>query len=225
MKLSVRDVMTKKVVSVGPDDALEDVVQTLFQHGFDGLPVVDEQGKLLGIITQYDLVTKSSGLHLPTLEKVLRDIKVLKKDVGVLKKSFEEIHKLTAKDLMNPEPITTTPDTMIVEAAKVFVEHHRVNPVPVVDKDKKLVGILSRYDVIKLYELQFLGNAMGRHAETIEYENKDVEQGTKKLVGLMKKEFVLVSKWRSRFWYIIAGIFFIAGFIVALAWIIQVSIE
>src|SRR3989344_2927915 len=102
VKLTVRDIMTKKVISVNPGESLVAVVNLLFRYNFDGLPVVDEENHLLGIITQYDLVAKSSGLHLPTLAKIFENIPVLKQDLGPLKKSFENINRLTARDLMNP---------------------------------------------------------------------------------------------------------------------------
>jgi CBS domain-containing protein len=226
MEIRVRDVMSKRVVSMLPSDSLDAIVKKLLEYGFDGLPIVDDRKKLVGIVTQYDLVTQSSGLHLPTLEQVFKDLKVLKKDLGPLKRSFNDIHKLTAKDLMNTEPLTVGPDENLQEAAKIFVEHHRVNPVPVVDKNQKVVGILSRYDVIKLYEIQYLGETVGKaknHAG--KRADKKIERNASTLLKLMKKEFVLVSKWRSKFWYVVAGAFFLAGFLVALAWVIQITLK
>jgi CBS domain-containing protein len=226
MNLTVKNIMTKKVVAVHADDLLSDVVNNLFKYGFDGVPVVDNKRKVVGIITQYDLVTKSSGLHLPTIEKIFDDLPVLKKDLGSLKKSFNDIHSLKAKNIMNPEPIVVGLEDSLSKAVKIFTEHHRVNPVPVVDDSGKLVGILSRYDVIKLFELEYFGSAVeDAHASAIQYNNKKLETETGNLLKEMKKEFILVSRWRSRFWYIAAGLFFIAGFVVAFAWVLRVSIK
>jgi len=226
MKIRVQDVMSKRVVSALATDSLDIIVKKLLEYGFDGLPIVDGEKKLLGLVTQYDLVTQSSGLHLPTLEQVFKDLKVLKKDLGPLKRSFNDIHKLTANSLMNTAPITVGPEENLQEAAKLFVEHHRVNPIPVVGHDKKVVGILSRYDVIKLYERQYFGETIGKVENRARGgTDQKIERNASAFLKLMKKEFILVSKWRSRFWYVFAALFFVAGFIVALAWVIRITLE
>lgn len=216
--------MTQDVVTVRPEDNLDAVVQMFFRYKFDGLPVVDQAGNLAGLITEYDLVTKSSGLHLPTIATVFKNLDTLKRDVEPLRKSFHDILKLTARDVMNTEPMTLSSDTGLVEAAKVFVEHHRVNPIPVLE-GKKLVGILSRYDVIRLFEFQHLGAAVtAAHDAARKRADRGAEEATGELMKAIKGT-VVVSKWRSRFWYIFAGLFFIAGFIVAMSWVIRITIR
>lgn len=226
MQLKVRDVMTRGAVSVNPDDSLKVVVEKFFYYQFDGLPVVDAKQNILGIITQYDLVTKSSGLHLPTITKIFEDLPMLKKDSGAIKKSFADIQKLTVRDIMNTEPLTVAPEETVAAAARIFAEHHRVNPLLVVDKDHKLVGIVSRYDILKLFDAAYMGLAVQSvKAEAARTGNQAVEKETAELLGVMKKDFTLVSKWRSRFWYIVAILFFIAGFVVALAWVVRVTLQ
>ena len=63
----------------------------------------------------------------------------------------EVLNKLNIKveDIMNQEPIFLRPDTSYEEVIKTFQDHHRVNPIPVVDEDKKVLGIISRFDVLK----------------------------------------------------------------------------
>src|SRR3989344_4160975 len=129
--ICVKDVMAKKVISVEPDMPLIKAAQIIMEHSFDGVPVVDEENKLVGILTEYDLIEKSSSIHLPTFQKILEKL----------------------KDVMNEDPLTLAPETSFDEMVKTFREHHRVNPIPVIDKDKKVIGVVSRFDVLKPLQL------------------------------------------------------------------------
>lgn len=148
-KASVKDIMTKEVVSVGPDTPLIEAAKILVEYKFDGVPVVDKENKLAGILTEYDLISKSSAIHLPTFQKIIQDIGVYRKDKKHFTKDLEEIASLRVKDVMNNDPLTLPEDATYEDAVTAFRDHHRVNPIPVIDKDKKVVGVVSRYDVLK----------------------------------------------------------------------------
>mgnify|MGYP001605692721 CR=1 FL=1 len=154
MKLStVKDIMTKQVVSVSPETSIIEVQEILYNHKFDGAPVVDPNGRLIGIITEYDLLTKGSAIHLPTFQKILSQLPIFSKDQFEFKKEVEEISSLKVKDVMNKEPFILYEDASFEEAVRAFQEHHRVNPIPIIDKEHKVRGIVSRCDVIKLFSL------------------------------------------------------------------------
>src|SRR3989344_3718776 len=106
-----RDLMTKNVTAVGPDDSILKVAQIMFEHNWDGLPVVTPDGTLVGIITQYDLVTKGANIHLPTFLQLMDQLPVYKKDKGQLKPELQKIVTMTVKDLMNQEPLTVRDGT------------------------------------------------------------------------------------------------------------------
>ncbi|OGZ46018.1 MAG: hypothetical protein A3J54_02205 [Candidatus Ryanbacteria bacterium RIFCSPHIGHO2_02_FULL_45_13b] len=147
--------MTKEVVSVSPDTPLIESARILAEHSFDGMPVVGKDNKLVGILTEYDLISKGTAVHLPTLQTVLQDVKVYNKDKSTFKETFEEIASLRVSDVMNPEPLTLDEDVTFEEAIIAFRDHHRVNPIPVVNKKKEVVGVVSRYDIVKsLYVLK-----------------------------------------------------------------------
>ncbi|OHA43198.1 MAG: hypothetical protein A3G03_02165, partial [Candidatus Taylorbacteria bacterium RIFCSPLOWO2_12_FULL_44_15c] len=114
-----------------------------------GVPVVDEENKLVGILTEYDLIEKSSSIHLPTFQKILENLKVLKQDSSEFQKEVREVSALKVRDVMNNDPLTLEPEASFDEMVKAFREHHRVNPIPVIDKNKKVVGVVSRFDVLK----------------------------------------------------------------------------
>lgn len=146
---SIQNIMTRDVVSASPDMPLVEVAKILADRGFDGLPVVDAAGKLVGIVTEYDLISKSSVVHLPTFQTILQNIHVLRTDRAQFQKEIEEVASLTVQDVMNDDPLTL-PDTATYEdAVCAFRDHHRVNPIPVVNADNHVMGVISRFDVLK----------------------------------------------------------------------------
>src|SRR3989338_5077677 len=67
----VKDIMTKKVITFSPDDSLERATQLFEEHKFDGFPVINEEGNLIGIVTAYDMVSQSYATHLPSLLHII----------------------------------------------------------------------------------------------------------------------------------------------------------
>jgi CBS domain-containing protein len=149
-KVSIKDIMTKDVISVTPDTSLLDVAKILAEHNFDGVPVVEADDKLVGIVTEYDLINKTSAVHLPTLQVVLRNLPQSRKDEAHFE---EEVLKLKVSDIMNKDPLTLNEDATYSEVIKIFREHHRVNPIPVVNKDNIVVGVVSRFDVLRPFHI------------------------------------------------------------------------
>ena len=146
---TVQDIMTRDVVSVHPDASILEAHELIAKHNFDGVPVVDGERHLVGILTEYDLLVKGSSLHLPTFQKVLAELRVYRRDRSQLQAEIDELKRLTVRDVMNPEPLTLPDSATFEEVVQAFRDHHRVNPIPVVDRDHKVVGVVSRYDVLK----------------------------------------------------------------------------
>lgn len=213
-----RDIMTKDVMAIGPDDSILKVAQIMFEHNWDGLPVVTPDGTLVGIITQYDLVTKGANIHLPTFVQLMQQLPLYKKDKGNLKPELQRIVTLTVKDLMNIDPLTVREGTTLEEVAKAFAEHHRVNPIPVVNQESRLVGIISRFDLIKLY------TGTMATAEAIIHESS-VDKKVDLFVQGFGKNMLVVSKFTPVFWKIVSILFIIVGFVIAMALIIRIEIQ
>lgn len=149
-KVLAKDIMTKEVIVVHPETPLLDVAKLLAEHNFDGVPVVDKDNKLVGIVTEYDLINKTSAVHLPTLQIVLRNLPQFREE----EKHFQqEILSLKVSDIMNKDPLTLGPDVVYDDIIKLFREHHRVNPIPVIDKEGKIVGVISRFDVLRPFHV------------------------------------------------------------------------
>lgn len=147
--LTVKDIMTENPVSVHPETSLIDVAKILTEKKFNGLPVVDASNTLVGIINEYNLISGQMSIHLPTLQAVLGNLSVFSKDKSAFAKNVEAVSKLTAKDVMNNDPLAVASTAAYDEVVRLFQAHHAVNPIPVVDPQRKLVGVVSRYDVLK----------------------------------------------------------------------------
>lgn len=142
--------MTKKVITVSPETSLFDAANILYKNRFSGLPVVDESQILVGLITEYDLINANSATHIPTLQRILKYLGVgVKKSGGA--KELETLSTLKVRDIMNPEPLFLRPDATVNETIMAFTEHSAVNPVPIVDQRRKVVGIISRSDLVKFF--------------------------------------------------------------------------
>ena len=152
----VKDIMTTDVLTVSKNDSVISVVKIFTDHKFNGLPVIDEDKKLIGLVTEYNLITAESLLHLPTLEKISKNAQSPTEELEYLSEQVKKTAALTVGDIMETHPITLTYDDTFEKALEVLNQHHRVNPIPVIDKERKLVGVVSRYDLLKL--LKFFGH-------------------------------------------------------------------
>ncbi len=210
--------MTKNVVSVYPDDPLIKAAQILFDRNFDGLPVITRDNVLIGIITQYDLVTKGANIHLPTFMQLMKELPVYERDKAQLKPALQKIVSLSVKDVMNPEPFTVVPHHTLEEVAKFFSEHHRVNPIPVIDEGKRVVGIISRYDIIKLY------TGTTSSAEAIIRE-PSLDKKIDLFVDQFENNYLVVSKLRPLLWHIAIPLFIILGILIAVFIVLRIEIQ
>ena len=142
-KVLISEIMNTDVISVSPSTPVLEAAKIITEHNFDGIPVVDKSNHLLGILTEYDLITKTSPINITFIRKVLSDIHS-KKDG-----EQENISDLTVGEIMNKEPLTLKGDTTYEQVLETFKEHHRVNPIPIVDNENKVIGVISRFDVLR----------------------------------------------------------------------------
>ena len=140
--------MDTSLVSVTPEDDIKSVLEALREHDLPGVPVVDGDGSLVGIITESDLVISDdeNDFHLPHYVNIMGGIVFLES-----MKHFEERARKAfaaqAVDLMTADPVTVGPDDDASEAGRLISTHHH-NRLPVVDDDGKLVGVVTRVDVL-----------------------------------------------------------------------------
>ncbi len=148
----VKDIMTKKVITVGPDATLRDVARILFEHHISGVPVVDEQERLLGIVSETDIVAavktyeRKLNMVFPTPSILSISFKPDYKEKE-LSDAISEFQALKAKDIMTREIYVLGPEETL-QRAVLIMNSFGVNRIPIVD-GLKLVGIIARADVIK----------------------------------------------------------------------------
>ncbi len=139
--------METDVPTVGEDASMEEVLRTLREHELPGVPVVNEGGRCVGIITEADLVLPDEGgdLHLPHYFELfggLVFLEPLRRFEDNLRKAFAS----KAADLMTRDPVTVDPEATVAEAARLIHDagHNRL---PVVEHGR-LVGVVTRLDVL-----------------------------------------------------------------------------
>ncbi|HXV27267.1 MAG TPA: CBS domain-containing protein [Candidatus Paceibacterota bacterium] len=221
---SVRDVMTTDVLAIAADDTL-DIVAGLFEkYDYDGMPVVDAGYKLLGVITAYDMVLQSSGMHLPTVIGIMENIAKGKGDRRQLDEQFGKLKEISATSIMNTKPLTVGPDAPLSDAAGLFAQHPKVNPLCVVDAQGKLVGVISRYDILKFFNEKYFNKVVQDVNEGDPFKAFPTRSARKaeEALGEVEKEFLLVTKRRPLIWKYVAIAMFAAGLIVATALIIRI---
>jgi CBS domain-containing protein len=145
---TVAEIMDADPVTVGPDDTVEDVVRALKENELPGVPVVNDGGRCLGIITEADLVIgdEQGDLHIPHYIELFGGIvflEPLRRYEERLKKAFAS----RASDLMTEDPVTIEPSATVQEAAKVIASRGH-NRLPVVEHGR-LVGVVTRVDVLE----------------------------------------------------------------------------
>ncbi len=206
--------MTKKVVVVEPETSLMEAVNVLLKHSFTGLPVVDG-GIVVGVITEYDMILKGSSIHLPTLLRLMNEIDIYKKNSDPIKNDIAKILNLKVRDVMNNDPLLLSEGASIMEVVNTFTEHHTVNPIPIINSAKQLVGIISRSDTLK-----FLGDKTLVFSKNMDAE--EVNVNINKFLNNFDKKFVLVSRFRTKFWLLASVFFAVMGFIIAFAIIVRI---
>jgi CBS domain-containing protein len=142
----VKNFMTPSPVAIQPTAAVEDAVKLMEKHRISGLPVTDEQGKILGILSEGDLLVRESPLQPPLYVTLLGSIIYFESPVH-FHQHMKKALGMFVQDVMTANPITIRPDAPLADAAHLMLDK-RVNRLPVVDDHQRLVGILTRHDLL-----------------------------------------------------------------------------
>jgi len=142
----IKDIMTTDIISVKEDDTVEKSAKLLAKNHFSGLPVVDNDGYLKGIITEGDLIKHNSTVQVLAFLEILGGIIYLDDP----NKYFDNVKKSMGhfvKTVMTEEVVSVNSDGEIKVGARLLVSN-QVNRLPVIDERGKLVGIVSRKDIM-----------------------------------------------------------------------------
>ncbi|WP_458249313.1 CBS domain-containing protein [Streptomyces sp. MAI_2237] len=143
---TVEDVMTREVVRAPRDASFKTVAALLAEHRISGLPVVDDGGRVLGVISETDLLHRQAAQddvrrgRRPRLPRLTRSARA----------AAAKARATTADDLMTGPAVTTTPDASVTEAARTM-RRHAVERLPVVDRRGRLAGIVTRGDLLRVF--------------------------------------------------------------------------
>ena len=143
---TARDIMTTNVVTVKKDQPISDLSKLFIENHFNGVPVLDDAGKVIGVVTQGNLIEQNKKLHIPTVIALFDAVLFLESE----KKFESDVKKLTGskiEDIYHKKPITVSPDTDLSEITTIMAEKD-VHTLPVLEDDK-LVGIIGKKDVIR----------------------------------------------------------------------------
>ncbi|QQS61812.1 MAG: CBS domain-containing protein [Candidatus Moraniibacteriota bacterium] len=150
--MKVQDIMTREVVSISSDTSVSEVATIMSKNRFHGVPVLEE-GRLIGIITETDFYVRGTNIFLPSFITFLQDIDTVGPMHSKKKGFLKRVIQAKAKDIMTSQCITVD-ETMSLSDLLSFFQETNYHTLPVVDKDKKMIGIVTRTDLLKLISIQ-----------------------------------------------------------------------
>lgn len=140
----VSDVMTTDVVSVREDTPFKEIARLMHERGISGVPVVDENGRLRGIVSEADLLAMEEEKVEPRRRRSFLEWFIDPKRLAEIEARADAV---VAADIMTRSVVTVNPDTPIRQAITRLLDA-KVKRLPVVDEDARLVGIVSRTDLL-----------------------------------------------------------------------------
>lgn len=144
--VTAQDIMTQATITVSPEIKIAAAAKILLDHRINGLPVVDSQDRLVGIICQSDLISQQKKLPLPSVFTLL-DSFIPVNSLKNMEKEMNKIVATTVAQAMTANPITVTPETSLEEIATLMVDK-KLHTLPVVDQGR-LVGVIGKEDVLR----------------------------------------------------------------------------
>ncbi len=139
------DIMTRDVITVKPDTTLEELARILIRYQITGAPVVDDNGNLKGIVTENDLISKNSRLHIPTLLRLFDAFIPL--GTSRLEIEIKKMAAYTVDNICIKEVITVASETSVEDIATIMTEK-KIHLLPVL-KEGRLIGIIGKKDLIR----------------------------------------------------------------------------
>ena len=210
----VKDLMITKVISVRPFTPISEVAELLHQHQFNGVPVVNDEGVVMGTVSERDFITEGSDLYLPTYIKLLSSLDYVQGGRKELPHVVDQIVKATARDIMNQEVPFARPDTTLEQLAAMFAQT-RANPIPVTDNANHLLGIISRSDLIKFFSPTQVDIAYVSEQR----KPRNIDEQVEFTQSHFSSSFAFVAKARANIWLTATIVLFVIGFMVGIIYV------
>lgn len=148
MSKTVGEVMTREPILVQPQTSLEEAIKILAEKRIGGLPVVDDSGKLVGIISESDLMWKEAEVKPPAYIMLLDSVIYLE-NPGRYQRELHKALGQTVGEVMSDHVLTIKPEKSVKDAARLMNEK-RIDRLPVIDDNGHVVGIITRGDIVRL---------------------------------------------------------------------------
>ncbi|MDB9373994.1 CBS domain-containing protein [Nodularia sphaerocarpa] len=147
MSKIVIDIMTRDPIVLRTETPLKEAIQILAEKRISGIPVVDDVGKLVGIISETDLMWQETGVTPPAYIMFLDSVIYLQ-NPGTYERELHKVLGQTVGEVMSKNPITISPEKTVKEAAQLMQDHN-IHRLPVIDSASQVVGILTRGDIVR----------------------------------------------------------------------------
>ena len=144
--LTARDIMNREVITITDESSIKELARILSIHQISGVPVINDKGKLVGVVTESDLIYQTKKVHIPTVITILDSVFYLENP----DKMGDEMKKMAGtkvKDILTSKPVTVTEETPLDEIATIMAEKN-MHTLPVVNQDT-LVGVIGKKDIIR----------------------------------------------------------------------------
>jgi len=147
MNKTVEQIMTPSPITVNPETPLKDAISILVENKLSGLPVVDKENKLVGVISESDLMWQETGVEPPPYIMILDSVIYLQ-NLGRYEKDIHKALGQTVGEVMTDKPITIKTDQPVKKAAQLFHDR-KISRLPVLDLNNNVVGIITQGDIIR----------------------------------------------------------------------------
>jgi CBS-domain-containing membrane protein len=144
--LTACDIMTTEVITVKKDTSIQELARILYDNHINGVPVVDDEGAVIGIICESDLIRKDKKLHIPTVVAVFDAVFYLESSKK-FEKEIQRFNATTVSDLYTKDVVSVNEKTPVDEIATLMTEK-KTYTIPVMD-GKRIVGIIGKADLIR----------------------------------------------------------------------------
>lgn len=143
--LKAKDFMTRDVITIRPEATVEELARLLIKHKISGVPVVDNEKNLIGIVTENDLISQNKRLHIPTVIRLFDAFIVL--GSGKIEDEIKNMTATTVGEICTKQVVSIIEQTTLQEVATIMSEK-KIHLLPVL-KDKAVVGIVGKADIVR----------------------------------------------------------------------------
>ncbi len=145
------DIMASPTITIGKDKNVKEALNLLADSNISGVPVTDEDGKLIGIISGADIMRYSQEKKMIPFSNTslwVTQFGSADEDLQMIRNSYENLYRTLVEQIMTKKVYSASKDTPISELAKLMNKNN-INRIPIVDSDKKVIGIVTRNDLVK----------------------------------------------------------------------------